>query len=61
MQESMSSVLQKKVDKGEFANLISSIWHIGMKKSNAISGFETNGIWPLNKEQCDKSCFNMSF
>ena len=51
----MSSALQKKVDKAEFVNLISSIWHISMKKSNVIAGFETTGIWPLNKEKYNKS------
>ena len=29
--------LTKKVDKAEFANLISLIWHIGMKRSNVIA------------------------
>ena len=51
--------LTKKVDKAEFINLISSIWHIGMKKSNVITGFETTGIWPLNKEKYDKSRFDI--
>ena len=51
--------LTKKVDKAEFVNLISSIWHIGMKESNVIAGFETTGIWPLNKEKYDKSRFDI--
>ena len=55
----MSSALQKKVDKAEFVNLVSSIWHINMKKSNVIAGFETTGIWPLNKEKYNKSCFDI--
>ena len=33
--------LTKKVDKAECVSLISSIWHIGMKKSNVIAGFKT--------------------
>ena len=51
--------LTKKVDKAEFVNLISSIWHIGMKESNVITGFETTGIWPLNKEKYVKSRFDI--
>ena len=30
-----------------------------MKKSNVIAGFETTGIWPLNKEKYNKSCFDI--
>ena len=51
--------LTKKVDKAEFVNQISSIWHIGMKESNVIAGFETTCIWPLNKEKYDKSHFDI--
>ena len=51
--------LTKKADKAEFLNLISSIWHIGMKESNVIAGFETTGIWPLNKEKYVKSRFDI--
>ena len=51
--------LTKKVDKAEFANLISSIWHIGMKESKVIARFETTGIWPLKKEKYDKSRFDI--
>ena len=51
--------LTKKVHKAEFVNLISSIWHIGMKESNVITGFETTGIWPLNTEKYDKSRFDI--
>ena len=36
--------LTKKVDKAEFANLISLIWHIGMKRSNVIVRFKTTCI-----------------
>ena len=49
--------LTKKVDKTEFVNLILSIWHIGIKESNVIAGFETADIWPLNKEKHDKAHF----
>ena len=56
MQESMSSVLQKRFMR---QNLISSIWHISMKKSNVIVGIETTSIWPLNEERYDKSRFGI--
>ena len=36
--------LTKNVDKAGFVNFISSIWHIGMKESNVITGFETTDI-----------------
>ena len=51
--------LTKKADKAEFVDLISSIWHFGMKESNVIAGFETTGIWPLNKEKYQKSRFDI--
>ena len=51
--------LTKKVDKAEFVNLISWIWPIGMKESSVIAGFETTGIWPLNKEKYDRSRFDI--
>ena len=51
--------LVKKVDKAEFVNLLSKIWHEGMAASNAIAGFESTGIWPLNREKYDKSRFDV--
>ena len=30
-----------------------------MKESNVIAGFEANGIWPLNRENYDKSCLDI--
>ena len=30
-----------------------------MKESNVIAGFETTGIWPLNKEKYVKSRFDI--
>ena len=35
--------LTKKADEAEFVNLISSVWHIGMKESNVITRFVTTG------------------
>ena len=40
---------------------MSLIWHIGMKESNVIAGFETNGIWPLNKEKYDNPVLTCLF
>ena len=51
--------LAKKVDKAEFVNLISKIWHEGMTANNVRAGFETTGIWPLNREKYDKSRFDI--
>ena len=47
------------VNTAEFVNLISSIWHIGMKENNVIAGFETTDIWLLNKEKYDKCHFDI--
>ena len=35
--------LTKKADEAEFVNLMSSVWHIGMKESNVITRFVTTG------------------
>ena len=32
-----------------------------MKESNVIAGFETNGIWPLNKEKYDNPVLTCLF
>ena len=50
--------LSKAVDRAEFVNLISSVWHEGMNENNVIAGFETTGIWPLDTEKNDKSRFD---
>ena len=40
--------------RSEFVNELCAIWNIGMKKENAISGFEKTGI-SLTKDVCLKS------
>ena len=40
--------LKEPLRKPEFVNQISRIWHLGMKRENAISGFETTGMYLLN-------------
>ena len=32
-------------------DLLCEIWHDGMKPENAISGFSSTGIWPVNCEK----------
>ena len=39
------------IDKSEFVDLLCEIWHDGMKPENAISGFSSTGIWPVNHEK----------
>ena len=51
--------LAKKVDKPEFVNLISKIWHEGMTPENVRAGFNSTGIWPLNRNMYDKSRFDI--
>ena len=36
------------LDKGEFTNLLCSIWKKGMNSSNVIKFFSCTGAWPLD-------------
>ena len=38
------------LSKGEFVNLLCSIWNEGMTESNIKSGFSATGIWPLDRK-----------
>ncbi|XP_057314858.1 uncharacterized protein LOC130656038 [Hydractinia symbiolongicarpus] len=51
--------LVKKVDKPEFVNLLATVWHEGMNEGNVKAGFESTGIWPLNREKYDTSRFDV--
>ena len=51
--------LARKVDKAEFVNILAKVWHEGLNEKNVIAGFESTGIWPLNRDKYDKSRFDI--
>ena len=44
-----------KLTKANFVNLLSKVWHEGLKPSNVVSGFRTTGIFPVGREKYKKS------
>ena len=44
-----------KLTKANFVNLLSKVWHEGLKPSNVVSGFRTTGIFPVDREKYKKS------
>ena len=44
-----------KINKANFVNLLSKVWHEGLKPSNVVSGFRTTGIFPADREKYKKS------
>ena len=42
---------QSVLNKGEFANLLCSIWNKGIPDSNIKSDYSTTGIWPLGEKK----------
>ena len=51
--------LARKVDKAEFVNILANVWHEGLNEKNVIAGFESTGIWPLNRDKYDISRFDI--
>ena len=44
-----------KLTKANFVNLLSKVWHEGLKPSNVVSGFRATGIFPVDREKYKKS------
>ena len=44
-----------KLTKANFVNLLSKLWHEGLKPSNVVSAFRTTGIFPVEREKYKKS------
>ena len=39
-----------KLTKANFLNLLSKVWHKGLRPSNVVSGLRTTGIFPVDRE-----------
>ena len=40
-------------------NILANVWHEGLNEKNVIAGFESTGIWPLNRDKYDISRFDI--
>ena len=43
-----------KLTEANFVNLLSKVWHEGLKPSNVLSGFRTTGIFPVDRKKYKK-------
>ena len=48
----------RSLGKGEFVDLLCSMWRQGLHKSNIISGFESTGLFPCDRTKYDPKIFD---